>query len=266
MATCALCGTTVAKLAKSHVYPKSLHALFADAEDDVPPLAIRRNPNHTGQAVQKSLGGVYGRFVCASCEDKCFGPADNEFMRLHHQLSSEPLPDSKIELAPQLVDGSPELLHRFALQTFWRWIACPDSGVGETNGVGFGPVIERVRGWLQIPGGTLWTGLDVVVSYRIAADDGFALPPIGSWRAGAINMTVGNFSFFMTSRVKGLPPSLQPYCLHAENGVRLLATTEMHNWIIDPMADMLGNGRMEETSAFIERLRAYSRNKRGSKP
>ena len=263
MGNCALCDTSVTKLAESHVYPKALHLLFANALDNIPPVVVNRKANYPGQAVQKSLGGVYGEFVCQACECKLFGPADSEFMRLLHQLSSWPLPGGQIELTPNVVPGSPNLMHRFALQTLWRWAVCPKNGLEQVDAVGFGPVIERIRTWLLNPVGTLWTGHDVSVSYRIANDHGFALPPRGGWRAGVIVMTIGNFTFFIASRARGLRELLHANRLQAENGVRLLATTRMHDWIIDPMVDMLGDGRMELTEKFIDRMRAHSRAKRG---
>lgn len=263
MGTCALCGAIVLRLAESHVYPKALHLLFSDARDDLPPFVINRKAVYPGQTVQKCLGGVYGEFVCPDCEFKLFGPADNEFMRLHHQLSSWPLPDGQIEMAPNVVPGDPNLLHRFALQTLWRWAVCPRSDIEQVDAVGFGPVIERIRSWLLNPGGTLWTKHDITVSYRIADDHGLALPPQGGWRAGVIVMTIGNFTFFLASRTRGLRSSLQANRLQAENGVRLLATTRMHDWIIDPVADMLREGRMEMVDEFMERMRNYSRARRG---
>ncbi|KRE82910.1 hypothetical protein ASG75_15330 [Rhodanobacter sp. Soil772] len=75
-------------------------------------------------------------------------------------------------------------------------------------------------------------------------------------------MTIGSFTFFLASRTRGLRGSLQANRLQAENGVRLLATTRMHDWIIDPMVDMLGEGRMELADEFMERMRAYSRARR----
>lgn len=263
METCALCGTTVPRLAKSHVYPKALHSLFSDTQDDLPPFVISRKAVYPGQAVHRCLGGVYGKFVCPVCECKLFGPADNEFMRLHHQLSSWPMPNGQIEMAPSVVPGDPNLLHRFALQTLWRWAVCPRSGVEQVDTVGFGPVIERTRSWLLNPTGTLWTKHDITVSYRIADDHGLAIPPRGGWRAGVIVMTVGNFTFFIASRTRGLCGSLQANRLQAENKVRLLATTRMHNWIIDPMVDMLGEGQIERVDEFIKRMQAHSRAKRG---
>ena len=259
METCALCSATVPRLAESHIYPKALHLLFSDARDSLPPFVINRKAAYPGQAVQKCRGGLYGKFVCPICESKLFGPADNEFMRLHHQLSSWPLPDEQIEMAPNLVPGDPNLLHRFALQTLWRWAVCPRSGIEQIDTVGFGPVIQRIRSWLLNPAGTLWTNHDVAASFRIADDHGLAVPPRGGWRAGVIVMTIGKFTFFIASRTRGLRGSLQANCLRAENGVRLLATTRMHNWIIDPMVDMLGQGRMELVDEFVEGMRDYSR-------
>lgn len=262
MGVCALCGASVLKLAESHVYPKALHLLFADKRDDIPPFRINRKADHPGRTVQKSLGGVYGEFVCPTCEFELFGPADDEFMRLHHRLSSWSLPNEQIEMAVNVIPGSPDLLHRFALQTLWRWAVCPRSGIEQTDSIGFGPVIERIQSWLLSPVGTLWTAHDVAVSYRIASDHGFVVPPCGGWRAGAISMTVGNFTFFIASRVRGLRGSLHANRLQAENGVRLLATTRMHNWITDPMVDMLGEGRMELTDEFIERMRTHSQTRK----
>lgn len=261
MRTCALCSASVPKLADSHVYPKALHLLFADPHEDIPPIVINRKADYPGQSVQKSLGGVHGEFVCPACECKLFGPADNEFMRLHRQISSWPLPDEHIEMAPNVVPGVPNLVHRFALQSLWRWAACPRSGIEQVDSVGFGPVMERIRTWLLNPAGTLWTQHDVAVSYRIASDHGFALPPYGGWRAGAIIMIIGNFTFFISSRARGLRGVLHANRLQAENGVRLLATTRMHDWIIDPVVDILSDGRMELTDEFLERMRAYSRAK-----
>lgn len=263
METCALCGTSVPKLAESHVYPKALHLLFADSQDNLPPIVINRKADHPSKAVQRSRGGVYGEFVCTACEHNLFGPADNEFMRLHHQLSSWPQPNGRIDIAPNVVPGSSDLFHRFALQTLWRWAACPGSGIEQTDAIGFGPIIERIRLWLLNPAGTLWTKHDVAVSYRIAEDSGFVLPPRGGWRAGVISMTIGNFTFFIASRTRGLRDGLHDYRLKMDNGVRLLATTQMHQWITDPMVEMLGGGRMELTDAFYERMRAHSRAKRG---
>jgi len=262
METCALCGNSVPKLAESHIYPKALHLLFADARDDLPPIVINRKANYPGQAVQKSLGGVYGQFVCQACEGNLFGPADNEFMRLHHHLSSWPLPDEQIEMAQSVVPGDPDLLHRFALQTLWRWAICPRSGVEQVDAVGFGPVIQRIRTWLLNPRGTLWTDHDVAVSYRIADDAGLALPPCGGWRAGAIIMTIGRFTFFIASRTRGLRESMHANRLQAENGVRLLTTTNMHDWIISPVVGMLEGGRMELADEFMKMMRVYSQAKR----
>jgi hypothetical protein len=148
----------------------------------------------------------------------------------------------QIEMAPNLVPGDPNLLHRFALQTLWRWAVCPKSGIEQVDTVGFGPVIQRIRSWLLNPAGTLWTNHDVAANFRIADDHGLAVPPRGGWRAGVIVMTIGKFTFFIASRTRGLHGSLQANCLRAENGVRLLATTRMHNWIIDPMVDTLREG------------------------
>jgi hypothetical protein len=263
MKICALCGASVRKLVESHVYPKALHLLFADTRDNIPPIVINRKAAYPGQAVQKSLGGVYGEFVCTACERELFGPADNEFMRLYHQLSSWPLPDGQIEMALNVVPGSADLVHRFALQSLWRWAVCPRSCVEQVDAVGFGPVIEQIRSWLLNPAGTLWTNHDVAISYRIASDRGFAVPPRGGWRAGVICMTIGNFTFFIASRTRGLHDPLHANRLQAENGVRLLATTLMHDWIIDPMVDMLAEGRMKLADEFIERMRVHSRTKRG---
>ena len=261
MWNCALCGACVPKLAESHVYPRALHLLFADDRDDIPPIMINRRAKYPGQVVQKSRGGVYGNFVCPGCERDLFGPADDVFMRLHHQLASWPLPDGDIEMAAHVIPGDPDLVHRFALQTLWRWAACPRRCSEQIDAIGLGPVIERIRSWLLNPAGTLWTEHDVAISYRIAQDNGFALSPSGGWRAGSIFMTVGNFTFFIASRSRGLPDSLHANRLQSENGVRLLATTRMRSWIIDPMVDMLGEGRMELTDEFIERMMLHSRSK-----
>ena len=76
-------------------------------------------------------------------------------------------------------------------------------------------------------------------------------------------MTIGNFTFFIASRTRGLHDPLHANRLQAENGVRLLATTRMHDWIIDPMVDMLAEGRMKLADEFVERMRVHSRTKRG---
>lgn len=256
MRNCALCEALVPKLAKSHVYPRALHLLFADDRDDVPPIMISRRAKYPGQVAQKSRAGVYGEFVCPGCERDLFGPADDVFMRLHHRLASWPLPDRDIEMMAQVVPGDPNLVHRFALQTLWRWVSCPRSFTEQVDVVGLGPVIERIRSWLLNPAGTLWTDHDVAISYRIADDNGFAIPPYGGWRAGSIFITVGNFTFFIASRSRGLPGSLHANRLQSENGVRLLATTRMSSWIIDPMVEILGEGRMEITDEFIGRMKA----------
>jgi hypothetical protein len=259
MKTCTLCGNSVPNLAESHVYPKALHLQFSDARGDVPPFVINRKAAHPNQTVQKSRGGIYGEFACQVCESKLFGPADNEFMRLHHQLSSWPAPDAPIEMAPNLVPGNPDLLHRFALQTLWRWAVCSRNDIEQVDAVGFGPIIERIRCWLLNPAGTLWTMHDVAASYRIACDSGVVIPPRGGWRAGMIVMTVGNFSFFIASRVRGLRGSLHTHRLQDEGEVRLLATTAMHDWILDPVVDVLGEGGINHVDEFVERMRAHSR-------
>jgi hypothetical protein len=261
MASCALCGKSVPKLAKSHVYPKALHLQFADVRDDLPPIMINRKADYPGQAVQKSLGGVYGEFVCPTCERDLFGPADDAFMRLHYQLAVRPLPDAEIRMAASVVPGESDLVHRFALQTLWRWAAFPGSFVEQVDSIGYGPVIERIHDWLLNPAGTLWTDHDVAVIYRIAEDSGFAMPPCGGWRAGAIFMTVGNFTFFISSRSRGLPGLLHANRLRPENGVRVLVTTQMRSWITDPISELIADERMEQTDEFLERMRLRSRSK-----
>lgn len=262
MHTCALCGSSVPVLAESHVYPKALHLLFADTDDEIPPFTIHRTAVHPGQAVQRIRGGVYGQFVCPRCENERFGPADNAFMALHHRLSSWPLPDGQMEMVEQLVPGDPDLMHRFALQTLWRWDACRRDHFEQMDAVGFGPVIERIRSWLMKPAGTLWTGLDVAVSYRIAKDEGLVVPPFGGWRAGSIIMTVGKFTLFVASRTRGLRAPLRDHRLSDEGGVRVLATTNMQDWIVEPVADMLSMGRMAQADALLERMRSHSKAKK----
>lgn len=266
MHSCAICGEKVPKLAQSHVYPKALHRLFNDPEDEVPPLTINRKAAYPGQAARRSRGGVYGEFVCPRCESEAFGPADNQFMALHHQLSSWPIPDGPIEMIEQLVPGDPDLLHRFALQTLWRWDACRRDHFEMLDAVGFGPVIERIRLFLLNPGGTLWTGLEVAVSYRIARDSGLVVPPFGGWRAGQIIMTIGKFTFFIASRTRGLRGSIRNHCLRDEGGVRVLATTRMHDWIVDPVAEMLSGGRVAQVDDLLDRMRAHSRGTKEKAP
>lgn len=257
MRKCVLCKALVPQLAKSHVYPRALHLLFADDEEDIPPIMISRHAKYPGQVAQKSRAGVYGEFVCPDCERDLFGPADDAFMRLHHEISSWPLPGKEIEMMVQVVPGDPDLVHRFALQTLWRWAASPRSFTDKVDVVGLGPIIERIRSWLLNPAGTLWTDHDVAVSYRIADDNGFAMPPYGGWRAGSIFITVGNFTFIIASRSRGLSGPWRANRLRSENGVRLLATTQMRSWLIEPMIEMLGEGRMQIIDEFIDRMKAY---------
>ena len=76
--TCRLCGA-VGKLVKSHVIPKALH-LDVKPEDDN--LRVYSNSAPRGQ---RSHTGVYGLFLCESCEN-AFGPYDKygvEFVKRH---------------------------------------------------------------------------------------------------------------------------------------------------------------------------------------
>ena len=246
MLTCNLCQQHTTSFADSHVYPLALHRLFGS--DDTGPFVVNRTPDHPARTVTRSPRGSHGRFVCHECESERFGPADNSFMGLYHRLAGIGAARETIPPQPQIVEGDPSMLHRFALQTLWRWAKCPETGLTDRN---YGPIVDRIRGWLQDPAGTLKSGCEVAVFYKIDMPGGLAIPPSGGWSARTIYFTVGPFTFVVASRNLRLSGVLQEFRLRDVGHVQLIVTTELHPLLTQPFAEMLADGRAEKIEQYL---------------
>jgi hypothetical protein len=110
--TCKLCGTESALVPRSHVIPQWMYALLPQ---DGRPMKIASS--HLGEFEKKSPSGIYGKFVCQSCE--------NLFSRWDDHAAIV------LRRPPTLTGGGWDYgtysygdLTRFYLSVLWRARAC----------------------------------------------------------------------------------------------------------------------------------------------
>lgn len=254
MRQCGLCLQLVPKLADSHVYPRALQRLMHT--EDKPAFVIRANASHPARTASKSLSGVHGYFVCPACERDAFQDGDNEFMALYHRLAAKPVSfQPGQEERHVIVPGNPDLIHRFALQTLWRWYACPEAGLNESD---LGSLYERLRGWLARPGGTLRTGWGVAVHNIQGPLTMAALPPmgIGGPNRKLFALTLPSFALYIAADRCWLPGGYEPITLRAGSGVNMFATPDVPKPLLAAYDALLTPEVIERTDAYLQRFEA----------
>ena len=118
--TCRLCGA-VGKLVKSHVIPKALHL---DVKPEGDNLRVYSNSARHGQRCHT---GVYGLFLCESCE-KAFAPYDEygvKFVKRHKDgIGDSPICESFQRGFETSVDYAK--LKLWVMSMLWRADVCDD--------------------------------------------------------------------------------------------------------------------------------------------
>lgn len=110
--TCKLCGTESALVPRSHVIPQWMYALLPQDQ-----RRFRIASSHTGEFEQRSQTGIYGKFVCQSCEDRFthWDTYASEVLRSAPTLTSNGWDYGLYEYGD---------LARFYLSVLWRASAC----------------------------------------------------------------------------------------------------------------------------------------------
>jgi len=127
MPTCPLCDQWTDKFADSHIVPNAISKELRNGTEPLAVLKVAPQANHW-EHVKKNYGGITARIVCETCERVHFQDADNCIVPF---LRSLPSSNPKFDL-PVMADGlrtfqvraypgDPGLVHRFALQTLFRF-------------------------------------------------------------------------------------------------------------------------------------------------
>lgn len=257
MPTCALCLADVSEFADSHVYPLALHKQMHS--EDMPAFTVHAKPTHPARTAVKSRKGTHGYFVCHPCEHDLFQEGDNEFMKLYHRLDKKPLPVREGDRSRLVtVPGDPGLIHRFALQTLWRWFACPEAALDRAE---IGPLYDRLRGWLLQPGSTLRSGWGVAVQHSQGSLTMAALPPAviiprGERSGRFLILTVPRFLFYIALDRCWLPGRFADITLRAGSSVNMVLSYDFPNIVVEGFAHVFKDGGLERTEAFVERFQA----------
>ena len=255
MLTCNLCRQPAERFVDSHVYPRALHRQMHDGESQA--FAINSNPDHPKQSVQRDPSGRHGYYVCRTCEDQRFNLGDDEVCRLFHALRRHP-PGELLTLKQGIVrvTGDPVRLHRFALQTIWRWSTLDESRMKPR----VGPLVERIQEWLMADKETIDSGREVAVVYHQHDMDMIVLEPSRFGRVGKemIVFTVPTMTFIVPMRTRWLPGRLREGALRREGLVRMLVTKEAPGFVLRPLEHMLAEGRMAMAEEYVAGLEARS--------
>ena len=251
MRICSLCQQPTGVFADSHVYPLALHHLLANGP--VPPFVLHADPPHPNAGVSKNLGGEHAHFVCHECEQRQFGPADNEFMRTYHAVAERTPPISDEETIADLIPGNPALIHRFAIQTLWRGHM---SGLPLYRQPYLDHVAERFRRMLLSSTSTIDTGWEVAVVLCDRPGAMLVLPP---WRGGSqlegqmITMVLPRFTFLVASNTRWLPiRSLQKHILRPGREVQVLRVGVLPEFVANHIPELVGK-REDRARDFIAR-------------
>lgn len=143
--TCKLCENN-ASLVRSHVVPRSFYGQFSRRSRNQEILNLIGSESPT-RRTKLGLGGLYGRFVCLTCEQK-FGHLDEtaygiligqRCLKSHTQMSAQP-PVTLLKYA--LSRDEITQLHLFAASLLWRASACGLEAYGE---IALGPYQSLAR-------------------------------------------------------------------------------------------------------------------------
>jgi hypothetical protein len=132
---CKLCRKQVEKLVDSHIIPRAFY-------EELGKLELVDKSKHSHDVIYKK--GVYGNFLCLSCESK-FKLVDERAIQVLKKGSKTVLVHSADLHAANIVENAFENrknLHEFALSVLWRAAA---SGRVEFKGIELGSYAEKLR-------------------------------------------------------------------------------------------------------------------------
>ena len=207
---CKMCMAEVPRLARCHIYPRSLSREMA-ARDVLVQVAITPHPR-SGFA----NGGMYDdNIVCPRCE-LAFKAADDcaiDFRRAVLTLRPPvtfPYPNDGARF-PAFA-ASPELLHTFAMQT---WLRCHLSDRPEYNQASDKAIAEETIGCLLGGGSTLATGRQVSYTFDRSDLGALMIPPMhyDDFTPPMYEMVMPNMAIFIAAGPDGLPAGLAEIAL-----------------------------------------------------
>lgn len=130
MPICKLCGKDAPKLAKCHIYPRSMSKELSGSDNFLVSMTANESPR-SGYA----RDGIYDReIVCLSCEGK-FKKADDYGILFRRTLvnPSSPCKYPYRTVSLPSFDADPVLLHQFAAQTWLRSALSARNEHSQTN-------------------------------------------------------------------------------------------------------------------------------------
>lgn len=231
MLTCGMCGAQAAKLAKSHIYPRSM---TREAAGDGPMVAVPMKPEQ-GRRPSYANGGFFDRIVCRACEQR-FGPADEyaiKFRRdvLHLRRVAVPQHNTLRFLR---FSASPELLHTFAMQCWYRAFLSHHPDYDQAVDP---ELAQEVQTALMAGRSTLGSGREVAYLFERGDFATIMAPPmyagLPNFQAHILGMP--NMTIWIAAGPAGLPPGFKQIALHPGGHATVYRGRRSRGGAFDPL-------------------------------